>query len=84
MFTSLEKFDGVEQRPLTPAEIKQIAGRAGRFGSKYESGLVTCLNQARTALRHWRTHWIPVPPHFQQHTQHILAVRWTACCCFRP
>ncbi|MFM2041722.1 MAG: helicase RhrA [Pseudomonadota bacterium] len=32
LFTSLEKFDGVEQRPLTSTEVKQIAGRAGRFG----------------------------------------------------
>lgn len=32
LFTALEKFDGVEQRPLTSTEVKQIAGRAGRFG----------------------------------------------------
>lgn len=32
LFTALEKFDGVEQRPLNSTEIKQIAGRAGRFG----------------------------------------------------
>lgn len=35
-----EKFDGVERRPLTGAEIRQIVGRAGRFGlSDAESGL---------------------------------------------
>ncbi len=32
LFTTLEKYDGVEQRELAPAEVKQIAGRAGRFG----------------------------------------------------
>ncbi|HZH26056.1 MAG TPA: helicase-related protein [Azospirillaceae bacterium] len=32
LFTALEKFDGNEVRPLATAEIKQIAGRAGRFG----------------------------------------------------
>ncbi len=37
LFTSLEKFDGVEMRPLTAAEVKQIAGRAGRFGH-FEAG----------------------------------------------
>ena len=35
-----EKFDGVERRPLTGAEIRQIVGRAGRFGlSDAEAGL---------------------------------------------
>src|SRR5690606_31466915 len=29
-FASLSKFDGVRQRRLTPAEMAQIAGRAGR------------------------------------------------------
>lgn len=32
VFTSIFKFDGVRQRKLYPAEIKQIAGRAGRYG----------------------------------------------------
>lgn len=31
VFTSLSKFDGLEERPLTAAETKQIAGRAGRW-----------------------------------------------------
>jgi len=34
-----EKFDGVEKRPLTSQEIKQIAGRAGRAG-KFPKGYV--------------------------------------------
>ncbi|MDQ2105533.1 helicase-related protein, partial [Azospirillum isscasi] len=37
LFTALEKFDGNSVRPLTATEVKQIAGRAGRFG-KFESG----------------------------------------------
>ncbi|ACI99512.1 helicase-related protein [Rhodospirillum centenum] len=37
LFTTLEKFDGVEMRSLHPAEVKQIAGRAGRFGH-FEAG----------------------------------------------
>ena len=32
IFLTTEKFDGTQQRPLTPTEIKQIAGRAGRYG----------------------------------------------------
>ena len=34
-----EKFDGVERRPLKPEEIRQIAGRAGRYGM-YAKGYV--------------------------------------------
>jgi len=30
-FAGLRKFDGYQHRPLTPAELGQIAGRAGRF-----------------------------------------------------
>lgn len=40
IFSSMEKFDGVIDRPLTAAEVKQISGRAGRFGSQYETGTV--------------------------------------------
>jgi ATP-dependent RNA helicase SUPV3L1/SUV3 len=30
-FAALRKFDGIMRRPLSPAEIGQIAGRAGRY-----------------------------------------------------
>ncbi len=39
IFLDTEKFDGVERRPLKPEEIRQIAGRAGRFGM-YPKGYV--------------------------------------------
>ncbi len=39
IFMETEKFDGVERRSLKPEEIKQIAGRAGRFGM-YNRGYV--------------------------------------------
>jgi ATP-dependent RNA helicase SUPV3L1/SUV3 len=42
VFSTLHKFDGVRERPLTAMEIKQIAGRAGRFGH-HDEGLVTAL-----------------------------------------
>ncbi len=65
VFTSLEKFDGISVRPLTVAEVKQIAGRAGRHASQYETGTVTCLRAVRlyactASLQcHWRrgTDW---------------------------
>ena len=43
VFSSVEKYDGVEERLLTPQEIRQIAGRAGRYGI-HEEGLVTALD----------------------------------------
>lgn len=39
IFMDTEKFDGVERRPLKPEEIRQIAGRAGRYGM-YSKGYV--------------------------------------------
>ena len=39
IFMETEKFDGVERRELKPEEIKQIAGRAGRYGM-YNRGFV--------------------------------------------
>lgn len=39
IFTALHKYDGYQTRILTPAEIKQIAGRAGRYGI-YNKGYV--------------------------------------------
>jgi superfamily II RNA helicase len=40
IFSTMEKFDGTEVRNLTISEIKQIAGRAGRFGSQFPKGEV--------------------------------------------
>ena len=42
VFLESEKFDGDIVRMLTDSEIKQIAGRAGRFG-KYEVGYVNAF-----------------------------------------
>jgi ATP-dependent RNA helicase SUPV3L1/SUV3 len=43
IFSSMEKFDGTKSRSLRPDEIKQIAGRAGRYQSIYPNGTVACL-----------------------------------------
>jgi ATP-dependent RNA helicase SUPV3L1/SUV3 len=43
IFASIEKFDGDTMRALTPPEIRQIAGRAGRYGI-HEEGQVTTLD----------------------------------------
>ena len=43
VFSTLEKFDGVEERLLSAQEVRQISGRAGRYGI-HEEGLVTLLD----------------------------------------
>lgn len=44
VFVETQKFDGVVKRDLEPGEIKQIAGRAGRFGI-YEEGFVAAVDK---------------------------------------
>ena len=50
VFLETEKFDGKNKRPLTDSEIKQIAGRAGRYGL-YEKGYVSSLSGQRLVER---------------------------------
>ncbi len=45
VFLQDKKFDGKEKRQLTVPEIKQIAGRAGRFGI-HDTGYVTAMEDA--------------------------------------
>ena len=44
VFLQAEKYDGVSRRPLRIPEIKQIAGRAGRFGI-YNCGYVNAMGR---------------------------------------
>ena len=46
VFLETDKFDGIVRRPLESEEIKQIAGRAGRFGI-YDEGYVTSENSRK-------------------------------------
>ena len=48
-FFEVEKFDGRQRRTLTPTEVRQIGGRAGRFGLS-RAGLVGALNPADLAV----------------------------------
>jgi ATP-dependent RNA helicase SUPV3L1/SUV3 len=43
VFAATEKFDGASIRPLNVHEVRQIAGRAGRYGI-HEEGRVTSLD----------------------------------------
>lgn len=46
IFCQTQKYDGRRSRPLTAAEVKQIAGRAGRFG-KYDVGEVLTMSDPK-------------------------------------
>jgi ATP-dependent RNA helicase SUPV3L1/SUV3 len=53
-FAATRKWDGRQERPLTPSELRQVAGRAGRY-TKAPTGLVGAvrnadLEQVRRAL----------------------------------
>ena len=50
VFLESEKYDGDITRPLTDAEIKQIAGRAGRYG-QYDVGYVNAFGFRGTVSR---------------------------------
>ena len=45
LFSTMTKFDGVGDRPLSESEVHQIAGRAGRFGM-HEEGFAGVLKEA--------------------------------------
>ena len=50
IFLTTEKFDGTQQRSLTPTEIKQIAGRAGRYGM-FDKGYAGSIEERKMVRR---------------------------------
>lgn len=49
VFSATSKFDGVAARELNATEVRQIAGRAGRYGI-YPEGYVNAMEQAELEL----------------------------------
>ncbi len=55
IFSHIHKFDGIAPRMLNMTEVRQIAGRAGRFGI-YETGYVNVLeDDERIHIEHMLT-----------------------------
>ncbi|KAF9956086.1 RNA helicase [Modicella reniformis] len=50
IFEAVRKFDGTALRVLSLTQLKQIAGRAGRFGTEYAVGQATTLVQADISI----------------------------------
>ena len=73
IFANIHKFDGVASRLLNATEVRQIAGRAGRFGI-YETGYVSILeDDERFHIEHMlstddTSHLtkLPIAPSFSQ------------------
>lgn len=49
VFSAVDKWDGTEMRELATSEIRQLAGRAGRYGM-HEEGLVTAFHEKDVQL----------------------------------
>ena len=49
VFSTLSKYIDSTEYPISDSEIKQIAGRAGRF-KRFETGFVTCLSKCEEGL----------------------------------
>ncbi len=62
LFAKDNKFDGLRRRELTPSEVLQIAGRAGRYGIE-EEGFVGAIDAdtLKTIDRAFHTPLSPIP-----------------------
>ena len=73
IFCNIHKFDGVASRLLNATEVRQIAGRAGRFGL-YETGYVNIMeDDERFHIEHMlstddtsQLSKLPIAPNFGQ------------------
>jgi ATP-dependent RNA helicase SUPV3L1/SUV3 len=77
LFSKAEKFDGERQRELTPSEIQQISGRAGRYGMS-EIGYVGALRDdvLKVIHKHYHkaAHHIKIPFRVMANLEHIKLV----------
>ncbi len=77
LFTTDSKFDGIQNRPLIPNEIIQIAGRAGRYGY-HQKGYIGATDQK--VLEHIDKefhaplHTIKPPFHVKATTSQIISL----------
>src|SRR5690606_13715451 len=76
-FASLRKFDGHEQRELEPAELAQIAGRAGRAQNDGQFCALAPLSPLPNAVLDAieNHHFPPVPPAIRRTTPSELDFR---------
>ena len=77
LFAKDNKFDGLKRRELLPAEVQQIAGRAGRFGLE-EKGYVGALESSvlRTISKalHTPPSALELPVSVMASLEHVLLI----------
>lgn len=78
VLSTVRKFDGREERELTPSEIRQIGGRAGRFGM-HEDGRVAVfegesVTPVRRALTSPPVDPVDPRPWISPNTNHVEAI----------
>src|SRR5881397_189047 len=61
LFSTMTKFDGQTDRPLTESEVHQIGGRAGRYGL-HEEGFVGVLREAEPSAARTLKDLLRKPP----------------------
>lgn len=52
IFSTMSKFDGYQERLLEPSQVRQIAGRAGRYLTRFPDGEVTSFRESDRTLIH--------------------------------
>ena len=75
LFSTMTKFDGQGDRPLTESEVHQIAGRAGRFGM-HEEGFVGVLKEAEPSAARALKELLPKAPRAPRNFKAPVAPNW--------
>ena len=73
VFLETEKFDGYELRSLRTTEIKQIAGRAGRYGI-YETGYYTAIRDKSSIAKAVKAEYPPIGTPMIDFPESLLSV----------
>ncbi|MBQ9612444.1 MAG: helicase [Lachnospiraceae bacterium] len=73
VFLETEKYDGYELRSLRTTEIKQIAGRAGRYGI-YDTGYYTALRDKGSIAKAVKAEYPPIGSPIIDFPESLLSV----------
>ncbi len=75
LFSTMTKFDGLEDRVLSVSEVHQIAGRAGRYGM-HDEGFVGVLREAEPSAARTLKELLPKSPRAPREFKAAVAPNW--------
>ncbi len=75
LFSTLSKYDGEADRPLSVSEVHQIAGRAGRYGL-HDEGFVGVLREAESSAGRLLRELLPKTPRAPRDFKAAVAPNW--------